>query len=324
MGRDRGTARSCRRRGARRVPVQRTRRGAVRRDEPERGDEPHRGRAQRGRQRRGAHAASRARGRSGRRPDRWAAVARLVARDGAGGCREVRAPLPPDAHADAPWKQRFRAPLFADLQIASGDRRSAVVSSSESGLFQAYALDLVSGAMRQLTHADNGTVLSYLAVDGRSLLTLEDAGGNEVGHWVAIPVQGGPTTDLTPEMPAYSSWSVATDRAGSQVAIAITSDDGTEIWIASATGTSAVRVGSMWGLVLALVFSEDGGTLVCLSSEPTRSNTYAVVAFDVGTGERVGQLWDGAPSSMYGLIAEPSGDRIASTSNVSGPARPLL
>ncbi len=237
----------------------------------------------------------------------------------------MRAPLPPDAHADAPWKQRFRAPLFADLQIASGDRRSAVVSSSESGLFQAYALDLVSGAMRQLTHADNGTVLSYLAVDGRSLLTLEDAGGNEVGHWVAIPVQGGPTTDLTPEMPAYSSWSVAADRAGSQVAIAITSDDGTEIWIASATGTSApVRLGSMWGLVLALVFSEDGRTLVCLSSEPTRSNTYAVVAFDVETGERVGQLWDGAPSSMYGLIAEPSGDRIASTSNVSGRARPLL
>jgi dipeptidyl aminopeptidase/acylaminoacyl peptidase len=237
----------------------------------------------------------------------------------------VRSPLSPDRSADAPWKQRFRAPLFADLQIAAGDRRSAVVSSSESGLFQGYALDLGSGAMRQLTHADTGTVLTSLSRDGRSLLTLDDKGGDEVGHWVAIPVGGGPQVDLTPDMAAYSSWSVATDSTGTQVAIAVTSDGGTEIWIASSGGDAAPRrLLASWGLVLTLAFSADGQTVLYLSSEPTRSNTYAAVAVDVATGERLGELWDGAPSSMYGLITEPNGDRIASTSNVSGRSRPLL
>jgi dipeptidyl aminopeptidase/acylaminoacyl peptidase len=237
----------------------------------------------------------------------------------------VRSPLPPDSSTDAPWKQRFRAPLFADLQIAAGDRRSAVVSSSESGLFQTYALDLASGATRQLTHADTGTVFSTLSQDGRSLLTLDDVGGNEVGHWVAVPMDGGAAVDLTPAMPAYSSWSVATDRPGDQVAIAVTSDDGTEIWIASSSRDAPPRrLIALWGLVLTLAFSADGQTLFCLSSEPTRSNSYAVIALDVATGESLGELWDGAPSSMYGLLTAPTGDRIASTSNVTGRARPLL
>jgi dipeptidyl aminopeptidase/acylaminoacyl peptidase len=131
--------------------------------------------------------------------------------------------------------------------------------------------------------------------------------------------------DLTPEMPPYSSWSVATDGAAERVAIAITGDDGTEIWIASASGAAdPTRLAEMWGLVQSMAFTSDHGTLVCLSSDPTRSNTYALVAFDLATGERIGESWDRVPSSMYGLIAEPNGDRIASTSNVSGRARPLV
>lgn len=237
----------------------------------------------------------------------------------------MKPPRPPDTSADAPWKQRFRAPMFIGLQIAAGDRRSAVVSSNESGVFQAYALDLASGATRQLTHADAGTVFASLADDGRSLLTLDDAGGNEVGHWASIPFDGGDMVDLTPDMAPYSSWAVATDGAEGRVAIAVTSDDGTEIWIASASGASdPSRVAAMWGLVQSLAFTADQRTLVCLSSDPTRSNTYALVAVDLATGERVGQLWDGPPSSMYGLIAEPNGNRVASTTNVAGRARPLV
>ncbi len=200
-----------------------------------------------------------------------------------------------------------------------------VVSSNESGVFQAYALDPATGAMTQLTHADKGTVLAYLAEDGRTLLTLDDEGGNEIGHWASIPVEGGAMTDLTPDMPGYSSWAVAVDRPGAQVAIAISSDDGTEVWIASPTGDPAPsRFGAVHGVVLMLAFSSDGKTLMYLSSEPTGSNTYAVVAFDIASGEQVGELWDGAPTSMYGLIAEPGGTRIATTSNISGRARPAL
>jgi len=235
----------------------------------------------------------------------------------------MKTPLPPDTSADALWKQRFHARLFADLQVAAGDRRSAVVSSNESGLFQTYALDLASGALRQLTHADTGTVLATLSEDGRSLLTLADEGGNEVGHWASIPHDGGTMTDLTPDMPPYSSWSIATDPDGDRVAIAISSDDGTEIWLASPDGAPS-RFAAMWGLVLTLAFTTDGRILVCLSSEPTRSNAYALVAYDASTGEQVGQLWDGAPSSMYGLVMQRDGGRVASSSNMSGRARPLL
>ena len=90
--------------------------------------------------------------------------------------------LRPDTSPDAVWKQRFRTPLLGDLQIAPSDRRRAAISSNASGAFQAYALDLDGGELRQLTTAATGTVFARLADDGRSMLTLRDDGGNELGH----------------------------------------------------------------------------------------------------------------------------------------------
>lgn len=233
-------------------------------------------------------------------------------------------PLPPDTSTDAVWKRRFRTPSMGELQIARGDRRRATVSSNASGVFQTYALDLDGGGLRQLTTAATGTVFARLTDDGRSVLALRDDGGNEVGHWARIPFDGGDAIDLTPGMPPYSSWAVATSRDGAQVAMAITGDEGTEIWLARHGDAEPVMLASMWGLMPSLSFTADGDTIVCLSAEPTRSNTYALVALDARTGEERARLWDGELSSMSGLVTAPGDRRVASSSNVSGRARPLL
>ena len=59
----------------------------------------------------------------------------------------MRAPSPPDASRDAPWKQRFRAPFLGDLQLARADRRQAVVTSNASGVFQAYLCSTSAAAI---------------------------------------------------------------------------------------------------------------------------------------------------------------------------------
>jgi dipeptidyl aminopeptidase/acylaminoacyl peptidase len=234
-------------------------------------------------------------------------------------------PRPPDTSPDAVWKRRFRTPLLGDLQVASGDRRRATMSSNASGVFQAYSLDLGGGGPRprQLTTGSTGTVFAHLSDDGRSVLTLLDEGGNEVGHWAGIPFEGGDAIDLTPGMAPYSSWAVATSRDGAEVALAITGDDGTDVWLAR-SGAEPLLLTSMWGLMFSLAFTADGATIVCLSAEPTRSNTYALVAIDARTGGQMGELWDGGSSSMSGLRTAPGDRRVASASNLSGRARPLL
>ena len=58
----------------------------------------------------------------------------------------------------------------------------------------------------------SGTVLSVLAQDGRSLLTLADEGGNEVGHWTRIALADGAIAYYTPDQIATRFGVIALDE----------------------------------------------------------------------------------------------------------------
>src|SRR5262245_1514973 len=106
------------------------------------------------------------------------------------------------------WKQRYRLPLtWAELAKTSPERGLAV--SNRSGVFQLYAWDVASGEMRQLTHTPTGKIGGYLSPDGRYVYYLQDASGNEIGHFVRVPFEGGEPEDITPDMPPYASWTIA-------------------------------------------------------------------------------------------------------------------
>jgi dipeptidyl aminopeptidase/acylaminoacyl peptidase len=80
----------------------------------------------------------------------------------------------------------------------SHDGKSLLVTSDESGIFNAYAVDLASGKWRALTNstsdATNG--VSWFPHDARFLFT-RDQGGNELNHlFVGLPDGG--AHDLTP------------------------------------------------------------------------------------------------------------------------------
>jgi WD40 repeat protein len=249
----------------------------------------------------------------------------------------LRAPLPPDTSDGAPWKQRYRARRIAHVSVAPHDRRHGMVIHNGTGTLQAYAWDLTSGTLSQLTHAATGTVLAHLVADGTGVLFVQDQGGNEVGHWVRVPFSGGTAQDLTPSMAPYSSWTVAASPDGSAYAIAVAGDDGTSVLRVESNDPDepstpngveeeAAPLVHVKGLVLDQVFSADGSFLAMLSSEPTGSNTYALVALDARTGEEIGRLWDGPPSSVTSLLASPvPGDaRVAGTSDVSGRPLPFV
>jgi dipeptidyl aminopeptidase/acylaminoacyl peptidase len=237
-------------------------------------------------------------------------------------------PLPPDRSDDAIWKRRYRRPQLDGLQVARRNRDRATVLSDATGVIQTYALDLRSGEMRQLTDAPAGGIFAALTPDGRHLFVLDDDEGNEVGHWTRRPLDGGATVDLTPEMAPYSSWVLAASADGGSVVMAISGDDGTALWACrpEAADVEPRRLQTSPGLVLSVAFTADGGRVVCMTSAPTGSNAYALVALDVETGDEVAMLWDGAPSSMGNCVASPvTGDRrVAATSNRSGRDRPLV
>lgn len=83
-------------------------------------------------------------------------------------------------------------------QAFSPDGSKALISSDETGIFNAYAVDVASGARTQLTSSTTSATygVSYFPSDERILYTA-DGGGDELNH-VWVREVDGTATDLTP------------------------------------------------------------------------------------------------------------------------------
>ncbi|MEM9168218.1 MAG: S9 family peptidase [Pseudomonadota bacterium] len=109
--------------------------------------------------------------------------------------------------AAAAETKRYDAEVFfntTDFGIAgsaraiSADGARILVSSNETGVFNAYAMDAQSGARTALTGSDTNAVfaVSYFP-DGARFLYTFDEGGNELNH-LYVGGGDGPDVDLTP------------------------------------------------------------------------------------------------------------------------------
>jgi dipeptidyl aminopeptidase/acylaminoacyl peptidase len=81
----------------------------------------------------------------------------------------------------------------------SPDEKSLLVSSNETGIYNAYELDLESGNMTPLTQSTVNSIfgISYFPKD-RRILYSSDEGGNEISHIYLLNTDG-TVTDLTPD-----------------------------------------------------------------------------------------------------------------------------
>ena len=80
----------------------------------------------------------------------------------------------------------------------SPDHKKLLISSDETGVFNAYSINIADGSKKQLTTSDVDSifVIDYFPNDERFLYTA-DQGGNELNH-VYVQLEDGSTKDLTP------------------------------------------------------------------------------------------------------------------------------
>lgn len=131
---------------------------------------------------------------------------------------------PVSADHEPRWQARFRVPVIRSMQIAAGAPERGVVTSNVSGTFQLHAWDVPSGRLRMLTKRHTGVSAGLLAPDGRSVYYHDDAGGNELGHFVRIPFEGGAPVSITPDMRPYPTFGLAVSGEGNRLGF-ITADD---------------------------------------------------------------------------------------------------
>ena len=231
---------------------------------------------------------------------------------------------------NARWKQRFRAPVVVWTQIAPANPTRGLAINNTSGRFQLYAWDVPSGALRQLTDRPAGILFGALSGDGRYVYYLDDKQGNEIGHFVRLPFEGGASQDLTPDLPLYSSFAFSSSSSGSHFGFMAADADGFHIYSLEmkANGETGAprRLFHSRKIAFGPTYSYAGEIAVATTTERAVMQHYNLLAFDTTSGEQIAELWDGPGTSLeaVGFSPRPGDLRMAGTTNRSGVKRPLI
>jgi Tol biopolymer transport system component/dienelactone hydrolase len=229
----------------------------------------------------------------------------------------------------ADWQARFRTRVVSWSVPAALNRERALAASNRSGVTQLYGWDVTNNTLSQLTDRPTGTTAGTISADGRWVHYVDDQAGDELGHWLRVPVGGGQAVDLTPELPRYAAYDLATSADGRLLAFTAIVNDEHAVRVlpdpAAGGGTGRVVYRSPHNAAV-VGFDRAGRLLGVLTSERTGLARFSLLVFDVASGERVAELWDGPESSLSGVAFSPlSGDsRIVAASDVGGASRPLI
>ncbi len=227
------------------------------------------------------------------------------------------------------WEARFRAPAIMFSEIAPKDPTRGLVAANMDGLVQLHAWTPSTGALRQITHEPTGRTNAELSPDGRWACYLRDVAGNELGHFVALPLDGGPEVDLSPGLTAYAGETLAFSRDGRRVAFVTASDDTFVARVGSFVDGSTRDLRAIHSTAASIFqasLSADGRFLVVSSSHLSSGFEFSLLTFDAETGDRGPELWDGPGTSLVVYMCSPvAGDeRILATTNTSGPERAVV
>ncbi|MCK5527042.1 MAG: S9 family peptidase [Candidatus Latescibacteria bacterium] len=229
------------------------------------------------------------------------------------------------------WRKRFRTPIILWTETAKAAPTSGLVVSNKSGVYQLYAWDVPTGNLTQLTNRPEGVMYGVLSPDGRFVYYLDDQQGNEIGHYVRVPFEGGPLQDRTPDMPFYSSLYLAVSQGSNLIGMTLANSEGYFLHCIKLAheGTALSPTQMLYQskrLIFGPVLSHSGELAVIGSNEHTDKPQFSLFAFDTDSGKQIGELWDGPESSLEAIAFSPlvSDFRLLAATNRIGLKRPLV
>ena len=210
--------------------------------------------------------------------------------------------------------------------LAEGRPDWGLVASNRSGLFQLYAWEVPTGELRQLTDRPEGVLFGFIDALGRHVYYLDDAHGNEIGHLVRVPFEGGEVGGhIAQSAPVLHAGVAPSARPGNRLAFTRADAEGFTLTVIDLgpDGEMSEPEGLFRSarVMLPPVLSPEGDLAVVASAERSAMQHYTLLAFDTHTGERVAELWDGEGTSVEGGLferraaTENGGARLAGTTN---------
>jgi dipeptidyl aminopeptidase/acylaminoacyl peptidase len=232
-----------------------------------------------------------------------------------------------DLSTDAPWKRRFRAPSIVWSRRAARNLSRGLVCSNKDGVYQLYAWHCDTGELTQLTDDPAGVSGGSISADGEQVYYLRDQRGDEIGHYARLPFTGGAPADITPALPEYASHFIAESASGNALGFTAAHNDSFHIYIIGRSGgEEPIFAETKQAMSIGPMLSCDGEIAIIASAEKTGVAEFALEAWDVESGLRIAELWDGEGSGINPAAFSPApGDmRFAGSSSAGGYHRPFI
>jgi cephalosporin-C deacetylase-like acetyl esterase len=235
----------------------------------------------------------------------------------------------PQIDNSAPWKQRFRSAVIASARIARLAPTRGLVMSNRSGIYQLYTWDVPTGDLRQLTNRFEGLRYGVISPNGRHVYCFADTKGNEIGHYMRLPFDGGEAEDVTPDMPPYPTFGLGLSGQGNLLAFTTAVADEYQVYAVdvglSDTLAPPRLICRSKNLILPPCLSYDGRIAVVALGSGSKL-LFGLLALDTGSGEQLAELREETESRIDAICFAPlTGDfRIACAANRSGLQRPLI
>ena len=226
------------------------------------------------------------------------------------------------------WQRRFDTPAISQVTWAVGAPDRLAVVSTEDGTSQAWAWDLKTGERRRASVGGVGAEEVHLTPDGTGVVWWLDVTGDERGHWMLTPFEGGEPVPLLQGVP--DGWMMGLSMVPGATGVGLSLEDGYRAYLA--LDGSPVReiyrherpagVGMEWP-------QGPGGlswdaSLICLRNAEEGDITHqALRVLDTRSGDAVGGLRD--PVGALMPVAWSSRDRrLAIMHERTGIERPAV
>ncbi|MDD5191473.1 MAG: prolyl oligopeptidase family serine peptidase [Dehalococcoidales bacterium] len=238
--------------------------------------------------------------------------------------------IPLQTSPQAPWKQRYRVKMILWAQLARACKTRGIVSTNQSGANQLYAWDVTSGALRSLTSVPDGIFFGSISADGRYVYYLQDNKGDEMGHFVRLPYEGGEVEDITPDMPLYSAFGLSGSSDGTVLGFTAGLQDGFHVMLLDAQNgkinSPPREIHHSRKMVFGPTLSANGKMAALTSTERATFQRQSVIVLEAATGKKIAELWDGKDAAVMAsrFSPLPNDNRLLLTTNRSGHTRPLL